>query len=147
METKSGRQVLCRMFFNPRVLCTSILTHSFFITAATQNAIEVAAQCVDQAFSCASQNLDSVGLPLTPRLAEYIRYVRYTLFPKKKVAVKDRVSENVTQLFLFCPQYFRSRLKGCEGEVAALLSDRWSHVTLDWQSHDTQNGDTPVNEN
>ena len=91
METKNGRQVLCRMFFNPRVLCTSILTHSFFITAATQNAIEVAAQCVDQAFSCASQNLDSVGLPLTPRLAEYIRYVRYTLFPKKKVAVKDRV--------------------------------------------------------
>lgn len=38
-----------------------------------QNAVEVAAQCVDQAFSCAAQNLDSVGLPLTPRLAEYIR--------------------------------------------------------------------------
>jgi len=66
-----------------------------------QNAIEVAAQCVDQAFSCASQNLDQVGLPLTPRLAEYIR----------------------------------SRLKGCEGEVAAFLSDNWSHVTMDWQQH------------
>ena len=35
--------------------------------------MEVAAQCVDQAFLYASQNLDSVGLPLTPRLAEYIR--------------------------------------------------------------------------
>ena len=38
-----------------------------------QNAIEVAAQCVDQAFQYASENLDSIGLPLTPRLAEYMR--------------------------------------------------------------------------
>jgi len=38
-----------------------------------KNAIEVAAQCIDQAFLFASQNLDSVGLPLTPRLSEYIR--------------------------------------------------------------------------
>ena len=38
-----------------------------------QNALEVAAQCIDQAFLYASQNLDSVGLPLTPRLAECIR--------------------------------------------------------------------------
>ena len=38
-----------------------------------KNAIEVAAQCVDQAFLYATQNLDSVGLPLAPRLAEYIR--------------------------------------------------------------------------
>lgn len=38
-----------------------------------KNAIEVAAQCVDQAFLYASQNLDSVGLPLTPRLAEMVR--------------------------------------------------------------------------
>jgi hypothetical protein len=38
-----------------------------------KNAIEVAAQCIDQAFLHASQNLDSVGLPLAPRLSEYIR--------------------------------------------------------------------------
>mmetsp|Transcript_21809 Transcript_21809/g.33138 ORF Transcript_21809/g.33138 Transcript_21809/m.33138 type:complete len:793 (+) Transcript_21809:49-2427(+) len=38
-----------------------------------QNAIDVAAQCVDQAFTHAAENLDSIGLPLTPRLAEYIR--------------------------------------------------------------------------
>jgi hypothetical protein len=38
-----------------------------------RNAIEVAAQCLDQAFQYASSNLDSVGLPLTPRLAEYLR--------------------------------------------------------------------------
>ena len=38
-----------------------------------KNALEVAAQCVDQAFMYASRNLDSVGLPLTPRLAECIR--------------------------------------------------------------------------
>jgi hypothetical protein len=37
------------------------------------SAIDVAAQCVDQAFTYASENLDSIGLPLTPRLAEYIR--------------------------------------------------------------------------
>eukprot|EP00934_Nitzschia_sp_Nitz4_P005106 Nitzschia sp. Nitz4//scaffold178_size73299//66749//69252//NITZ4_005721-RA/size73299-snap-gene-0.136-mRNA-1//1//CDS//3329539188//5096//frame0 len=38
-----------------------------------QAAIEVAAQCVSQAFQYASENLDSVGLPLTPRLAESLR--------------------------------------------------------------------------
>mmetsp|Transcript_28823 Transcript_28823/g.40428 ORF Transcript_28823/g.40428 Transcript_28823/m.40428 type:complete len:777 (+) Transcript_28823:278-2608(+) len=68
-------------------------------TKERQNAIELAAQCVDQAFQYASQNLDSIGLPLTPRLAEYVR----------------------------------SRLKGCEGEVAHLLSDRWKHLAFDWE--------------
>ncbi|KAL7472697.1 hypothetical protein ACHAXS_013082 [Conticribra weissflogii] len=34
---------------------------------------EVAAKCVDQAFLFASENLDSIGLPLTPKLAELIR--------------------------------------------------------------------------
>jgi len=38
-----------------------------------QTAIEVAAQCVGQAFQYASENLDTVGLPLTPRLAESLR--------------------------------------------------------------------------
>jgi hypothetical protein len=38
-----------------------------------KNAIEVASQCIDQAFLHASQNLDSVGLPLAPRLSEFIR--------------------------------------------------------------------------
>ena len=38
-----------------------------------KNALEVAAQCIDQAFMYASSNLDGVGLPLTPRLAECIR--------------------------------------------------------------------------
>jgi hypothetical protein len=38
-----------------------------------QTAIEVAAQCIDQALQYASENLDSIGLPLTPRLAEYLR--------------------------------------------------------------------------
>lgn len=37
------------------------------------NALQVAAQCIDQAFLYASRNLDSVGLPLTPRLSECIR--------------------------------------------------------------------------
>jgi len=36
-------------------------------------AIDIATKCVDQAFQFASENLDSIGLPLTPRLAEYIR--------------------------------------------------------------------------
>jgi len=34
---------------------------------------EVAAKCVDQAFLFAAENLDSIGLPLTPKLAELIR--------------------------------------------------------------------------
>lgn len=38
-----------------------------------RNAIEVAAQCIDQAFLHASENLDSVGLPLTPRLSAMVR--------------------------------------------------------------------------
>jgi len=38
-----------------------------------KNAIDVASQCIDQAFLYATQNLDSVGLPLAPRLAEYVR--------------------------------------------------------------------------
>jgi len=38
-----------------------------------RNAIDVAAQCLDQAFLYASQNLDTVGLPLTPRMAELLR--------------------------------------------------------------------------
>lgn len=65
-----------------------------------QNAIQVAAQCLDQAFQHASSNLDAVGLPLTPRLAEYIR----------------------------------SRLKGCEAEVAALLDPRWHGFTNEWRA-------------
>lgn len=38
-----------------------------------QSAIEVAAQCVGQAFLYAAENLDVVGLPLSPRLAESLR--------------------------------------------------------------------------
>ncbi len=33
----------------------------------------MAAQCIGQAFQYASENLDTVGLPLTPRLAESLR--------------------------------------------------------------------------
>lgn len=35
----------------------------------------MAAKCVNQAFAFASENLDSIGLPLTPKLAENMRYV------------------------------------------------------------------------
>jgi len=38
-----------------------------------QSAIDVAAQCVGQAFQYAAENLDVVGLPLSPRLAESLR--------------------------------------------------------------------------
>jgi hypothetical protein len=38
-----------------------------------RHAIDIAGQCIDKAFMYATQNLDSVGLPLAPRLAEYIR--------------------------------------------------------------------------
>jgi len=38
-----------------------------------EHSIEVAAKCVNQAFAFASENLDSIGLPLTPKLAENMR--------------------------------------------------------------------------
>ena len=43
------------------------------ISKDRQNAIEVAAQCIGQAFQYAAENLDVVGLPLSPRLAESLR--------------------------------------------------------------------------
>lgn len=36
------------------------------------------------------------------------------------------------------------RLKGCEGEVAARLDNRWKLVTYDWENYD--DGDMPVDE-
>jgi hypothetical protein len=36
------------------------------------------------------------------------------------------------------------RLKGCEGEVAALLDPRWKLVTYDWENYDI--GDMPMDE-
>jgi hypothetical protein len=38
-----------------------------------QSAIEVAAQCIGQAFQYATENLDDVGLPLCPQLAHMLR--------------------------------------------------------------------------
>lgn len=36
-------------------------------------AVDIASKCIDQAFSYASDSLNAIGLPLTPRLAEYLR--------------------------------------------------------------------------
>ena len=36
-------------------------------------AIDIASKCIDQAFEYASEFLNTIGLPLTPRLAEYLR--------------------------------------------------------------------------
>ena len=36
------------------------------------------------------------------------------------------------------------RLKGCEGEVAALLDVRWKQITYDWENYDE--GDMPLDE-
>jgi hypothetical protein len=76
-----------------------------------QQAVDIAAQCVDQAFTYASENLDSIGLPLTPRLAEYIR----------------------------------SRLKGCESEISKLLSNKWKHITAEWEL-ELDEADIPMDE-
>mmetsp|Transcript_62103 Transcript_62103/g.73555 ORF Transcript_62103/g.73555 Transcript_62103/m.73555 type:complete len:202 (-) Transcript_62103:401-1006(-) len=42
-------------------------------TRDRETAIELASKCVDQAFQLASENLDSIGLPLSQRLADYFR--------------------------------------------------------------------------
>ena len=57
----------------PRVIGTTTDNDHQDNVKDRRTAIEVAAQCIDQALLYASQNLDSVGLPLTPRLAEMIR--------------------------------------------------------------------------
>lgn len=61
-----------------------------------KNAIEVAAQCVDQAFLYAAQNLDSVGLPLTPRLAEMVR-IRLKGCEQEVALLLDERWHNLTQ--------------------------------------------------
>merc|ERR1712038_741030 len=38
-----------------------------------QLAIDIASKCIDQCFDVATNCLNSIGLPLTPRLAEYLR--------------------------------------------------------------------------
>ena len=38
-----------------------------------KHSIEVAAKCINQAFAFATENLDTIGLPLTPKLAECMR--------------------------------------------------------------------------
>ena len=39
---------------------------------------------------------------------------------------------------------FSGRLKGCEGEVAARLDERWKLVTYDWENYEY--GDMPMDE-
>jgi hypothetical protein len=73
-------------------------------------AIEIAAKCVEQALDFSNEFLNNIGLPLAPRLAEYLR----------------------------------TRLKGCEAEVAMELEDRWDHVLFDWKTPSTfKNFDLP----
>jgi hypothetical protein len=61
-----------------------------------RNAIEVAAQCLNQAFLYAAQNLDSVGLPLTPRLAEMVR-IRLKGCEQEVSLLLDERWHNLTQ--------------------------------------------------
>jgi hypothetical protein len=37
----------------------------------------------------------------------------------------------------------RSRLKGCEAEVAKLLDTKWKHITFDWETEMDMN-DIPM---
>jgi len=39
----------------------------------------------------------------------------------------------------------RSRLKGCEAEVARLLDTKWKHITYDWEI-DMDINDIPMDE-
>lgn len=75
------------------------------IAKERDHSIEVAAKCINQAFAFATENLDTIGLPLTPKLAEYMR-------PK---------------------------LKGCEGEIAALLDMRWKALAYEWKTISERN--------
>lgn len=73
-------------------------------------AIEIAAKCIEQALDFSTEFLNSIGLPLAPRLAEYLR----------------------------------TRLKGCEAEVAMELEERWNHILFDWKIPTTfKNFDLP----
>lgn len=65
-----------------------------------RNAIEVAAQCIDQAFLHASENLDSVGLPLTPRLSAMVR-ARLKGCEKEVSALLDERWQSLTKDWRF----------------------------------------------
>jgi hypothetical protein len=104
-----GTRILANLALSPppsRVSSTQRILGQEDVNKERKNAIEVATQCIDQAFRYASSNLDTVGLPLTPRLAELLR----------------------------------SRLKGCEAEVADLLEEQWNILTCDWRSPSSSNG-------
>lgn len=88
-----------------------------------KHSIEVAAKCVNQAFAFASENLDSIGLPLTPKLAEAMRYVTVFLI---------FYASNYWFLTLGTRFNSRPKLKGCEAEVAALLDLRWKALAFEW---------------
>jgi hypothetical protein len=57
----------------PRILNAYSAEDGTGVGKERRHAVEIAAQCLDQAFMYASQNLDAVGLPLAPRLAECLR--------------------------------------------------------------------------
>jgi len=68
------REVSVYLFVSERVIDPSLFfSHLIRFNLTKQHSIEVAAKCVSQAFSFASENLDSIGLPLTPKLAENMR--------------------------------------------------------------------------
>lgn len=47
--------------------------HSILLLRIHQNSMEVAAKCMEQAFMFASENLDSIGLPLVQLLGKNMR--------------------------------------------------------------------------
>lgn len=68
-----GTRILANLSLSPPSTNSSAMPRVVGETKDRENAIAVAAQCIDQGFLYAAQNLDGVGLPLSPRLAEMIR--------------------------------------------------------------------------
>ncbi len=51
----------------------SLMSNTSVNNKERKTAIEIASKCIDQTFEFATEFLNTIGLPLTPRLAEYLR--------------------------------------------------------------------------
>ena len=122
---KGGQRNKCLYMEDGQQPLTSSLLFTF------QNVIHVAAQCVDQVFQFASQNLDSIGLPLVPRFFECLR--RVVLWHLVSFSCLDRRTPFLSFfLIVFSCSDDRNCVHRYEAEIANILQKRWCHYMFDW---------------
>ena len=106
-----------------------------------QVAISIAGKCVDQALEFLTECLNTIGLPLTPRLAEYMRLVSsIPLFVAWYFLLLSLFSSRIISLTAYHAILCNIlRLKGTDAEIAMDLQDRWDHIIFDWRDAPVEN--------